>query len=222
MALRADALVFVLLVAGSAYAVSTQLGNDPVAGAGRAVEAPPPVGSTVDLSDVTLDDVGGRPRALTSLRGSKATVLVFWSVECPCVEMIEPRLRELLVTYEKKGVEFVGVDGYPDDTPKDVLAKMGNNYTAYRMLLDPKQVLTRRVGARTAAEIVVLDEASRVRYRGNMDDDLMEPKVPHLKDALDAILAGTEPKVTETAPYGCPYPGFDGECSYDLTKDKPK
>ena len=219
MALRADVLVFLALVAGSAYAISTQIGRDPLPSTGRSVEAPPPVGATVDLSGITLDDIGGKPRPLPSLYGAKATVLVFWSIECPCVEMIEPRLRELLVVYEKQGVEFVGVDGYPADTPKGVLAKMGTSYTAYRMLLDPKQVLTRKVGVRTAAEIVVLDASSRIRYRGNMDDDLMEPKVLHLKDALDAILAGTEPKVTETEPYGCPYPGFEGECTYDSTKD---
>ncbi len=220
MALRADVVVFLALVAGSAYAISTQLGRDPLMPVQKASDAPPPVGSTVDLSGITLDDIGGKPRPLPSLFGAKATVLVFWSVECPCVEMIDPRLRELLVVYEKKGVEFVGVDGYPDDAVKDVIAKMGNNYTAYRMLLDPKQVLTRKVGARTAAELVVLDASSRIRYRGNMDDDLMQPKVPHLKDALDAILSGTEPKVTETEPYGCPYPGFEGECTYDPAKDK--
>ncbi len=219
MVFRGDMLVFLVLVAGSAYAVLTQVGQDPIAASTRAPEPPPPIGSTVDLSGITLHDIGGKPRPIPSLYGSKATVLVFWSIDCPCVEMIEPRIREILVSYEKKGVEFVGVDGYPTDTPKGVLAKMGTNYTAYRMLLDPKQVLTRKVGVRTAAEIVVLDASSRVRYRGNMDDDLMEPKVGHLKDALDAILSGSEPKVTETEPYGCPYPGFEGECDYDSAKD---
>ena len=121
MALRADVLVFLALVAGSAYAVSTQLGHDPLPASGPAAYAPPPIGSTLDLSGVTLADIGGKPRPLPSLYGSKATVLVFWSVECPCVEMIEPRLRALLVVYEKRGVEFVGVDGHPEDAAKGVL-----------------------------------------------------------------------------------------------------
>lgn len=211
MRLRPDVVIFVVLLAGSAYAVSTQLHDAPESpyADGRAA-----IGSKV--ADFTLKDIGLRDRTLAELSaGRKATVLYFWSVECPCVDAREPRMRELVAKYEPQGVAFVGIDSDPNDTRDQVFEKMGRlRVTSYRMLLDPAQTALKAVGGRAATDVVVLDAQGRIRYRGAFDDDLLKPKRGLAADAIEAVLAGREPSPAETAPDGCPFPGFEGECSF--------
>ncbi|MBL9088973.1 MAG: redoxin domain-containing protein [Planctomycetia bacterium] len=209
MRLRPDIVIFAVLLLGAGYAVYTQL--EP-----RAEASPiPRIGTRID--DFTLKDIGHRDRSLTELSaGKKATVLYFWSVDCPCVDALEIRLKKTIAKYAPLGVEFIAVDSHPDDTRDQVFEKMGRiRATDYRMLLDPKQDVIKRAGARTATEIVILDAERRIRYRGSFDDDFIKPKQEYLGPALDAILQGRDPVPAETKPYGCPFPGFEGLCAFD-------
>lgn len=210
MRFRADVLLFAALLSGSAYAVATQIGTDPVAPfAKKAVK----LGNSVE--DFTLTGIGGTPSSLSKLRGTKATVLYYWSITCPCVDAVEMRIKKAMAKYESQGVAFVAIDSDPDDSKDDVVRKMVNLHAGYTMLLDPKQVTLPRTGARTSTEIVILDASDRIRYRGSIDDNLIKPTVDYLGPALDAILAGKEPSPAETKPYGCPFPGFEGDCEFD-------
>jgi len=202
-------VIFTVLVLGAAFAVWTQLEPRP------AVTAIPKIGTQV--ADFTLRDIGNRERKLSELAaGKKATVLYFWSVDCPCVDALEVRLKKVIEKYEPLGVEFVGVDSHPDDTREQVLDKMGRiRATGYRMLLDPTQDVAKLAGVRTATELVVLDPDRRIRYRGSFDDDFIKPKVEYLGPAIEAVLAGRSPTVPESKPYGCPFPGFEGLCDFD-------
>src|SRR5687768_12006490 len=206
MRLRADVVIFAVLVAGSAYAVATQM--EPAA---PRLPPPPPIRS--EVADFTLKDIGDRDRSLVELsKGKKATVLYFWSIDCPCVDSLEPRMMMVVEKYEPLGVEFVAIDSDPRDERDAVLDKMGRLHSPYRMLLDPKQEVARKVGVTTSTEVVVLDAERRIRYRGSIDDALVKPKVKYLVAALDALLEGRDPTPVETKPYGCPYPGFEGLC----------
>ncbi len=209
MRIRPDIVIFTVLVLGAAFAVWTQLEPRPE------VTAIPKIGTQVP--DFTLRDIGNRERKLSELAaGKKATVLYFWSVDCPCVDALEVRLKKVIEKYEPLGVEFVGVDSHPDDTREQVLEKMGRiRATGYRMLLDPTQDVAKLAGARTATELVVLDPDRRIRYRGSFDDDFIKPKVEYLGPAIEAVLAGRSPTVPESNPYGCPFPGFEGLCAFD-------
>lgn len=209
MRLRPDVIIFAVLLAGSAFAVVSQLDDR------KPAWAPPPIGAKVEefrLRDVTLGD-----RSLAELsKDKKATVLYFWMVSCPCVDALEGRMRKIVEKYEPLGVSFLGVVGDPSDTVDQVKEKMGTiRATSYRVLLDPKQEVVRSAGVRTATEVVVLDAQHRIRYRGSLDDNLVKPKVDYLSPALDAVLAGRAPTPSETAPYGCPLPGFEGLCAFE-------
>ncbi len=241
MRIRGDLVVLVALLAGSAYAVATQVGTDPV-GAGGAPPPPPPrrhgrpgppgggapaAGGArppppppaLRIGDrypgFELPDVTGVPRTLAKWKGEKATVLYFWMVECPCIDAVEMRVKMLMDKYRDAGVSFVAVDSHPDDTPAQVLDKMVDVHADYRVVLDRTQEVSTRLGAPGAVAFVVLDGELRIRYRGELDDDLLKPTKPFLDDAIAAVLAGKDPSPAETDPitYGCPYPGSDGDCS---------
>jgi peroxiredoxin len=210
MRLRPDVLIFAVLLAGSAWVVWSQLGTDPSLPASAASRAA--IGDSG--ADFSLKDISDQPRTLASLKGAKATVLYFWSVDCPCTEVVEMRIKMAMEKYEPLGVAFVAIDAHPEDGRADIVEKMARLHAPYRMLVDPTSDVARKYGVTGATDVVVLDAEGRIRYRGAPDDNLMKPKVNHLHGALDAVLQGRKPVPAETRSYGCPFPGFEGECTY--------
>lgn len=209
MRLRPDVLIFAVLIAGSAWVVWSQVGPDAaVATAASRV----PIGSAG--ADFELKDISEKSRTLASLKGPKATVLYFWSVDCPCTEVVEMRIKMAMEQYEPLGVAFVAIDAHPEDATPDVIEKMAKLHAPYRMLLDPTSSVARQYGVTGATDLIVLDAEGRIRYRGAPDDDLMKPTTNHLHAALDAVLQGRKPVPSETRSYGCPFPGFEGECTF--------
>ncbi len=202
----ADFLILAVLLAGSAYAVWAQVKEDPLP-----TRYPLAIGDRAD--DFTLKDVAGETRRLSTWRGESATVLYFWSVECPCIGAVWMRVQDAMDRFpESKGVRFIAIDSNPEDTPKQVLDAMVDVHASYRMLLDPKQEVARMFGASQAVTFVILDGARRIRYRGALDDDVVKPKKAFLVPALEAVLAGKDPRPSETKGEGCPYPGAEGIC----------
>ena len=213
MRIRTDVVLFVVLLAGSAYAVATQVGHDPIAASNALRAGQVPFGGIVP--DMTLKDWKDRPHTLESAKGKVATVLYFFSVECPCVDAVKMRVQDLMDTYQSKGVEFVGIDGHPEDSAKAIFGKIAELHHTFLVLLDPDQKLVRRVGVIGATDVVVLDAEGRLVYRGTLDDDLVKPTTHYVGPVLAALVKGEEPPFRESPKkksYGCAYPGFDGPC----------
>lgn len=210
MRIASSVVVLAVLVAGSAYAVYASLGDSPVDRYRNALEETRMVGD--EAGDFALTDVGGVLRSLSQWRGKGATVLYFWSIDCPCVDACEMRVKRLMDRFRDRDVSWVAIDSHPDDTREAVLRKMVRLHADYRMFLDPTGKIAKRLGGLTATDAVVLDGEGRIRYRGAIDDALVKPKEEYLGPALEAILAGRDPVPAETKPYGCPFPGNEGIC----------
>jgi hypothetical protein len=202
---RWDYVIAAAIVALCAFAVERQLaGHGSDEPAIREIE----VGEVLE-PDWVLKDVSGHDRELGRWYGSKATVLYSWKVTCPCVDVVEGRLRHLYTRFgAEQGVIWVAVDGEAEDGTGDILDKMGRLQSFYRMLLDPEQRLSARLGFDRATLVAVLDASGRVRYRGSIDDAYETPKRSYLEEALEAVVGGRNPAVPETQPvYGCEYSG---------------
>jgi hypothetical protein len=199
----ADVTISAVLVGLCAFAIA-QHGHGPAPK--PAVIPPVAVGEPLD-THLTLTDVAGEPRVLADMLGKTATVLYSWKIECPCIEICEPRLREVHAAYGKgQGVVWIAVDGEPSDERKAVLAKMVEIGSFQKMLLDPDQRLSAKVGFDRAAQVAVLDADGRLRYRGSIDDDYKKPTRSYVREALAAVSEGREPALAETKPvYGCAY-----------------
>ena len=81
-----------------------------------------PLGSTAP--DFTLlDTVSGKQLSLQTLRGSKATLVMFICNHCPYVLHINQQLVQLANDYMPKGVSFIAISSndvarYPADSPQ--------------------------------------------------------------------------------------------------------
>ena len=131
------------------------------------------------------------------------------SNRCPGVKAYDARLRRLMARHP--GVAFVGINPidaahYPGeglDGMRKAVRDRGLSGLLY--LKDADGSAARAYGAVCTPEVAVLDAGRLVRYRGRIDDSLVERNVRrhYLSDALGALLRGRPPKVAETAPLGC-------------------
>lgn len=151
-----------------------------------------------------LQDAAGKPHSFADAPDTKLTVVVVTAAECPIASAYEDRLVKLAHEFAPRGVRFVAVELSEPPQADDADQKKS---PPYPLLYDPAQRLGRDYGAVVTPTAFVLRPDRRLVYLGAIDDDWNdadEVKHRYLRDALEAALAGREPKVRETKPVGCP------------------
>jgi peroxiredoxin len=165
---------------------------------------------TVDIGDAAPEwsDLQGCDGESYSLKDivadNKATVIVFTCNECPVAAAYADRFIEVQKDYEEKGVQLVAIN-VQDELPrmKDVAMSQGFNFP---YVLDESQQSARDFGAARTPELFVLDGKGKIAYMGALDDNWQSKakvRKTYVRDALDAVLAGKKPEVTESRASGC-------------------
>jgi peroxiredoxin len=165
------------------------------------------IGDKID--QLTFKDIRYLPRSLNDFPKKKAIVLVFTNTTCPVAQRYVPTLKELDKEYREKGVQFLAVNVGAEDSIVMMAAQALKYDMEIPAVKDFDANCAQALGVERTPETVVLDEARVLRYRGRINDQYRlggvkaEPTRQDLKEALDAVLAGREVEVTETAVDGC-------------------
>jgi len=176
-----------------------------------AAHAAVPLGASIPMADVQMENVDGRHLTLAEVRGERGTLVVFSCNHCPFVQAWQKRMVALGNEYAAKGIGVVFVNAndptaYPTDdmaTMKQVAAGEGYRF-AY--VVDATSDVARAFGATRTPEAFLFDGAGHLVYHGAIDDNAHEPdRVTHryLRDALDALLAGRPVDPAEVPFIGC-------------------
>ena len=154
----------------------------------------------------------GRTIELKAPEGG-ATVVVFYSSECPISNAYSPVLNRLASEAPAGKVRFVGVCVDPDLTDADVAAHAKDFGLGFPVARDRKGALARALGAKVTPEAFVLDGSGKVRYHGRIDDLYVarqkakaNPETHELADAIAAVVAGKPVAVARAEAVGCPLP----------------
>ena len=170
--------------------------------------------STFGLGDTvpafSLPDTDGTEHAVPAEPAPPATVLLVTCNHCPYVIAWNPRLRAVADDYAARGVRFLAInpndaERYPADS-LDAMRRFARDQDwPMPYLHDQAQDVARALGAERAPHVYVLDGEQRLAYRGAPDGDQQDPSqdARWLRDALDAVLAGSEPERAETPARGC-------------------
>jgi peroxiredoxin len=158
-----------------------------------------------------LPGVDGQTHSLAALaEGKKATAVIFMCNHCPYVLAWLDRLIAVAQDYDGRGVALAGINAnddakYPDDSFENMQKLARERGVPFPYLHDESQEIAAAYGAQRTPEIFLFDDDLRLRYHGAPDDNYDEPQAtePHLRNALDAVLAGGIPSVVETPPVGC-------------------
>lgn len=177
-----------------------------------------PLGSPAP--DFNLPGVDGRNWSLEDFSDAKILVVIFTCNHCPTAQYYEGRIKKLVADYKDKGVAVVGIMpndpdavrldelGWTDlsDTFEEMKIRAANRDFNFPYLYDgDTESVARAYGPVATPHAFVFDRERKLRYVGAIDDsERIEHVTKHyVRDALDALLAGREPPVTQTKVVGC-------------------
>jgi len=162
------------------------------------------------LANFTLSDVSsGRTTSLYGYQGRKAIVLIFLGNDCPVGNLYVPRLIELNREFRTKRVVFLGINSNAHETEKDVARFVQETKIDFPVLKDTGNAVADSALVERTCEVILLDGAARIRYRGAIDDQYGygknkgAPSHTYLHDALTSLLAEKPIKVPATKVVGC-------------------
>jgi peroxiredoxin len=158
-----------------------------------------------------LEGVDGRTHSSADYTNRKALALIFSCNHCPYVRAWEDRMVQIQADYASQEVQLVAVSAndaekYPQDGLPAMKARAEEKGFNFPYLYDETQALAHAYGASRTPEVFLFDAQRQLRYHGAIDDnyeDAAAVQQHYLRDALDSILAGRDPALTETPPVGC-------------------
>ena len=172
-----------------------------------------PLGSTMPSAGEQLSRVTGGQATLGSLQGDAATVVMFWSNQCPWVEKYEDRLIGLVDDYTPQGVSVVIINSNdPSAYPQESASSGAERFSSagypsgLTYLTDPNSAVAAAFGAQRTPHAYVFDGAGSLVYVGTIDDSPGDPanvKQQYLRQAVDAVLNGSSVPVPKTKAFGC-------------------
>jgi peroxiredoxin len=153
-----------------------------------------------------LPGVDGRSHSSDDYAGKPLTV-VFSCCHCPYVVAWEDRINDVARDFEgQAGLVAINSNaGYLGDSMEDMEARSRDKGFAFPFLYDETQGVAGAYGAARTPEAFLFDAGHRLVYHGAPDSDHQDPSgaQPYLRDALDAVLAGRDPDLSDSPAVGC-------------------
>jgi thiol-disulfide isomerase/thioredoxin len=153
--------------------------------------------------DFELPDVQGRLHHPCDDRG-KIVIINFWSAECPHSARTDGLIVNLLEEWNGE-VELLSIAANRNESVQ-MVEVASKARCIPKILIDAQQVVADKYEAMTTPHVFVLDRAGILRYRGAVDDVTFRRREAtqfFLRDAVEALLKGRFPELSETPAYGC-------------------
>jgi peroxiredoxin len=163
------------------------------------------------VAKTKMKNVDGKMLSITDVTGKAGTLVIFTCNHCPFAKAWEQRIVELGNTYSGKGVGVILVNAndpttHAEDNFEGMQARAKSLGMKIPYVVDDTSGVAKAFGASVTPEVFLFDKAGKLAYHGAVDDNRNEPekvKARYLKDALDAVVAGKAPAVSETKGLGC-------------------
>ncbi len=161
------------------------------------------IGATI--SEFSLPDADGKTQSLSSLKGTKGTVLIFVAVQCPVSNAYNERMEKLAQDFKARGINVVGINSNVAEPAAAVKAHAATNKLTFPILKDPGNKIADQLGASVTPEAYFLDATNKLVYRGRIDNSRNGDQITatELRDALEASLEGKPVAKAIAAAFGC-------------------
>lgn len=166
--------------------------------------------------DFAAKDIHGQTHKLSDYKG-KVVVLEAYNLDCPfCANHFKTgAMQELQAELAEKGVVWLLVNSTdvkhpsyrtPEKARKEWAAQ---KIKATAWLDDSSGDIGRAYGMKTTPHMYVIAKDGTLAYQGAIDDKAAASGDPrqarnYVREAVNKLLAGEKPEVTQTKPYGCP------------------
>ncbi len=184
-------------------------------------EVPKVLAIGAGMPGFSLTGTDGKTHAAADFKDSKVLCVIFTCNHCPDSVAAGARTEQIYQDYKSKGVALVAVNGNnpasltPDELgyspfgdSQEEMAPFAKEFGwSFPYLYDgAQQEFTAACGAQSTPHVFVFDAERKLRYTGRMDDGGRNAGAvdkSYLRDALDAVLAGTAVKEPVTRSFGC-------------------
>jgi peroxiredoxin len=183
-------------------------------------DQPPTLALGAKAPDFKLPGVDGKTYTLKDFESSPVLVVLFTCNHCPTAQAYEDRVKSIVDDYRDKGAAVVAISpndpksvrldelGYTDvsDTFDEMKVRAKHRQYNFPYLYDgDTEDASKRYGPVATPHAFVFDKERVLRYTGRIDDSERPQlaKTRELRDAIDAVLAGKEPAVSQTKTFGC-------------------
>jgi hypothetical protein len=174
------------------------------------------VGVPADRATViVLSDQKGIAHRPLQVEPGEVNVLIFTTTDCPIANAYAPEIGRLIKAYDPARVHFFLVHVDRTLTREAAMKHAADFSYECPVLIDRDHALVRAVGATITPEAVVMGPANHIVYQGRISD--LYPEIGQrrfeatkhdLREAIDAALAGREPRNPRTQAVGCAIPGW--------------
>lgn len=166
------------------------------------------------VADFTLQNTDDKMVSLTDYNDEKGVVVIFTCNHCPFSVAYEDRIIALDKKYKKLGFPVIAINpndpkAYPSDSFEAMKVRAKDKGFTFPYLVDEQQDIFPVFGAKKTPHIYLLenkDNIFRVAYIGAIDNsarDESQVSKTYLSDAIDALIDGKQPNITETKAVGC-------------------
>ncbi len=139
------------------------------------------------------------------MEGSKATVVMFLSVNCPYSNAYNDRMIALAQKYAPKGVSFAGIFSDQNEAKSEIATYAKAKGFPFPALVDKGDVAADAYTAHVTPETYVINSQGVLVYHGRIDNDMDSANVHthDLANAIDETLAGHAVAKALTKAFGC-------------------
>jgi len=168
------------------------------------------IGAAIPDAGVKMMNVDGKELSIKDVEKPAGTLVVFTCNHCPFAKAWESRIVALGNSYGAKGIGVIAINANdpkvaPGDSLDGMKERAKENGMQFPYVVDGTSGVARAFGATRTPEAFVFDKNGKLVYHGAIDDsqDPENVETTYLKDALDAVLAGSDVAVKETKSIGC-------------------
>jgi peroxiredoxin len=155
------------------------------------------------VPDFELPDLNGKLHRLSDHRG-RIVIVNFWSCECPHSERTDKAILSMFVQWQED-VTMLSIASNRNESP-EALREAAKSRRLPTVLHDADCSVANLFDAQTTPHVFVIDREGILRYRGPVDDVTFRQRKPtrfFLDEAVESLLAGQFPALTESPAYGC-------------------
>ncbi|GGA59170.1 thioredoxin family protein [Okeania sp. KiyG1] len=162
--------------------------------------------------DFELPGVDGEVHHLARyLETFKVVCVIFLSNQCPEVDLYIERIKQLQKDFQNQGVIIIGMNANDGTiSPTESFEKMkefaDKNQLNFPYIRDVTQDVAESFGVDKTPEAFLLDREGKLRYRGQIDDNVNQPeavKVAYLHQAIAQLLQDEVVTLSHTKVVGC-------------------
>jgi peroxiredoxin len=153
--------------------------------------------------DFEAPDLDGAFHRLSDYRG-KIVILNFWSCECPHSERTDKAIMSMFVQW-RDDVAMLSIASNRNENIEAVKNSARERKLPV-VIIDAESAIANLYEAQTTPHVFVVDREGILRYRGSIDDVTFRQRKPtrfFLDEAVESLLAGNLPAVSESPAYGC-------------------